>query len=242
MLFKFPVPGIHTLDDDIMAEMEYEYDNGKEKGKTTHIPKLDRHFTFLAGDTTLITGIPNDGKSQFTRFLMLIKAKIDNWKWACFVPEDFPAKFFFEDMCHIYLGKTTDKDYLKRATKEEYIQAMLFVKEHFFLIYPEIDKQTGQIPLPSNEWINEKINFLKLKHGINAFVKDPWNKIYHNIIGREDLYLASELSKEKFFASQFDAALYIVHPRTMRRNKDGKIQEVGPYGLIRRCNVFQHDG
>lgn len=226
-----PMSGVYTLDNDMMRVMEDYYNNGRKKGETTHFPSVDPHFTFLTGDITLITGVPGDGKSQWTRMMMVTKAKFDNWKWACYAPEDFPADYYYEDLCHIYMGKSTDKGSSNRASIEEYREAMLFVREHFFLVYPEIDKKTGEFPLPTNKWINNRIKFLKLKYGVNAYVKDPWNKIHHDFSGREDLYLAQELSKEKFFASQYDAALYIAHPHKVRKDKDGKIPEVGAYDI-----------
>ena len=208
-----PMDGIHDLDDELWTLMEKQYNEGRSKGKTTHFPAIDEIFSYLPGDLTLITGIPNHGKSQWARMLMVIKSSIDGWKWGCYVPEDFPLDYFFEDLCHIYLGITTDLTYNNRATPEQFAESLLFVKEHFFCIYPERDKKTGIAPLPTNDWINERINFLKLKHGINAVLKDPWNKIMHNIGNqREDQYLAQELSKEKFFASQFDCYFIVAHP------------------------------
>lgn len=217
-----PLPGIQSLDDDMEAKMLEIYEKGRQRGKTTHYPHLDDHFTFLAGDMTLLTGMPNDGKGQFLRQLMVLKAKHDDWKWACYVPEDMTADFFFEDLCHIYLGKTTDVSFPNRAPIEDFRAAMRFVKKHFFIVDPVPDKETGELELPTNDWINKRINFLKLKYGVNAYVKDPWNKIAHNIKGkREDLYLMGELSREKFFARGFDAAMYVAHPTKMYKRENG---------------------
>lgn len=217
-----PLPGIYSLDDGVKEIMLDQYHNGRKMGVTTHFPEFDKCFTFLAGDITLVTGIPGHGKSQWLRQLMVLKSMFDGWKWACFVPEDFPVDYFFEDLCHIFVGKSSDKKAGdERMSEAELIEAMAFIKEHFFCIYPEPDLETGRIPLPTNEWINDRIRFLKLKYGVNAYVKDPWNKIYHDFQYREDQYLAQELSKEKFFASGYDAALYIAHPLKQQKNKLG---------------------
>lgn len=234
LAFAKPVPmdGIHELDDKLWTLMEDQYNNGRTKGKTTHFPAIDEIFTFLPGDLTLVTGIPNHGKSQFVRMLMVTKSNFDGWKWGAFVPEDFPLDYFFEDLAHIYLGITTDIEYKHRATPQQFTEAMLFVKEHFFAIYPERDKKTGIAPLPTNDWINERLNFLKLKYGINAVVKDPFNKILHEIgHQREDQYLAKELSKEKFFASQFDAYLIVAHPSKLSKGANGEYPCPSAYDL-----------
>ena len=227
-----PISGIRTLDDDMWNKMEDQYNNGRAKAKTTHYPILDNHFKFLKGDMTLITGIPSHGKSQFTRQLMVIKSFFDGWKWGCYVPEDFPLDYYYEDLCHIYLGITTDKQYTQRATLEQFHEAMLFVKEHFFCVYPELNTETGETDLPSNKWINERMLFLKLKYGINGVKKDPWNKVIHDFKGsREDLYLAAELSREKFFASQFDAYIIIAHPKQMNKSANGEYPCPDTYDL-----------
>lgn len=226
-----PLPGIHVLDGDQKENMLDIFRKGRERGKLTHFFELDDLFTYLRGEVTLVTGLPGDGKSQFMRQLALVKSAIDGWKWACFVPEDFPVDYFYEDLCHSFIGKGTDKVYSNRMTESEFIEAMNFVSEHFFCIYPEPNEETGETPLPTNQWINQRINFLKLKYGVNAYIKDPWNKIMHDFGQREDLYLAAELSREKFFASQFDAAFYIAHPTKMHKNGDGAYPCPTPYDV-----------
>lgn len=227
-----PIPGIYELDDATWDLMIDQYRNGREKGKTTHFPNLDKHYSFLAKEITLVTGIPSHGKSQFLRQLVLCKAMYDGWKWACYVPEDWTIDYFFEDLCHTFIGKSSDKAAgLERMTEQELIEAMTFVRSHFFCIYPEVDKESGISPLPTNEWINQRINFLKLKHGVNAYLKDPWNKIFHDFQMREDQYLAQELSKEKFFAGAFDAALYVAHPTKLNTAKDGSYEVPTAYNI-----------
>lgn len=225
-----PVPGIHTLNEEESKKLDNFFDNGREEAKTTHLSNLDNIYRFLPGDMTCITGIPGHGKSQFVRQLMILKSHFDGWKWACYVPEDFPFDYFAEDIIKCFIGKNVDKNYSNRMTKEEFEQGKQFVREHFFCIYPEANEK-GEVPLPDNNWINERIRFLRLKFGVNAYVKDPWNKIYHNFHGREDQYLMAEFSKEKFFAMQFDASLYTAHPKTLVKNKDGSYPMPTPYDL-----------
>ena len=231
-----PVPGILRLDPEMEARMLGYYANGWPRGTSTYFHELDKCFTFLPGDITLVTGIPNDGKGTFIRQLAVIKAVKDGFKWACYVPEDFPAEIFYEDLCHAFIGKPLDEEFCKRykrdrATIEEFKLAMAFIKDHFYCIYPMANRETGDIALPSNEWINKRIRFLKLKYGVNAYIKDPWNKIYHDFQGREDQYLGKEISKEKFFASEFDAAIYVAHPAKMKKDADGRFPVPGAYDL-----------
>lgn len=217
---KVPVPGIHILDDAQREGMLENFRNGKQKGVTTHFPNVDAHYTFYPGDLTCVTGLPMSGKGQFTRQLMTAKSKHDGWKWGVYAPEDFPAEDFWDDIIEAYTGKTMDKD-RDQMTEAQYNRGMDFARDHFFLIHPE-ESEDGEASLPSNKWINEQLRFLRLSQGINAYLKDPWNKIYHNFgNNREDQYLASELSKEKFFAKLFDAAIYIAHPKNPSKKIDG---------------------
>jgi hypothetical protein len=123
------------------------------------------------------------------------------------------------------MGKNIDKKYSDRASETEYRSALNFIKDRFFYIHPEPDPVTGIYPLPDNRWINEKIGFLRLQYGVNSYIKDPWNKIYHNITQREDQYLANELSMEKLFAASYKACFYVAHPvGNPDREKDGSLK------------------
>lgn len=223
--------GIIELDEDQTNVMLQYYDEGLPTGKKLGWPCLQGQFSFLAGDMTLIHGIPSHGKGTWVRQMALDQSNRYKAKWAVFAPEDMPPYLFYEDLCHAYIGKTTMKDKPGRATKSEFITAMDFVREYFYLIYPESD-DNGKMPIPNNEWINEKIYSLKVKHGVNGFIKDPWNQIYHSYSGREDEYLSEELSKEKLYCSSFDYSIYVAHPRTQKRMpKDEKWPAPTPYDL-----------
>lgn len=227
-----PVEGIQLLDDDTWDAMSDYYENGYPKGRSTHFTNLDGVFSYLKGDISLITGIPSHGKGQMTKQLMVNMSYFNGWKWACYVPEDMPAYVFFDELCHTYAGQTPIKGYTNQMSPEKYNESRNWVKNHFFIITPPPMTKGGKITLPTNEWINKKINFLRLKYGVNAYIKDPWNKIFHQFQQREDQYLAMELSKEKFFAAQYDACFYIAHPKTMQKNKsDGSYSPPTAYDI-----------
>lgn len=236
------VGGIYTLDGDTRDRMLDAYDNGRKKGDTTNFKEVDRLFTFLSGDLSLFYGIPGMGKSQVVRQLMMLKSYFDGWKWACFCPEDMPEEYFFEDLCHIYVGKSSDIGAKDRMTREEYSAAMDFVRGHFFVIDSKADKK-GNMTMPSNKWINERIRFLRLKHGVNAYLKDPWNKIYHDFKGmREDQYLALELTREASFAKRFDAALLVAHPVGGKIEIETRANAPTPKGEYRVPNPYNISG
>lgn len=228
----YPVLGVVPLTASLIDEMIDEYHNGVYTGIEIEGSPINQYWTVLDGEMTLITGYPSDGKSQMLRFIAVLHAMQNGLKFACYCVEDNPAQYFYSDLAKIFMGKNIDKKYgNERATEFEYRSALNFIKDRFYYIHPEPDPVTGQYPLPDNRWINEKISFLRLQYGVNSYIKDPWNKIYHNMANREDLYLQNELSQEKFFAANYKACLYAAHPKAPTKNKDGVYPEPDQHSL-----------
>jgi twinkle protein len=231
----YPVLGVIPLDDALIEVMIDEYKNGVYKGIEIEGSPLNAFWTVLDGEITLMTGYPGDGKSQMLRFIACAHAMQNGLKFACYCVEDNPAQYFYSDLAKIFMGKPIDEKFgANRATESEYRSALAFVRNHFYYIHPEPDPRTGIYPLPDNRWINEKIAFLRLQYGVDSYIKDPWNKIYHNMAvsgGREDLYLQNELSMEKMFAANYKACLYTWHPTKANKGKDGTLPEADQYSL-----------
>ena len=220
------VVGIRTLEGEISDNLDRDFAEGRKPGKPTNFPPLNGHFSWLPNDITLVTGIPGHGKSTLSRFLMMLMSSHDDWKWGCYAPEDDPPEYFYGDLIEMFAQKPMNS---QDMTKSEFQTAKRFVKDHFYAVAPPI---SDEIVLPTNDWINSKLRTMKLKYGINAYYKDPWNKIFHQYQGREDQYLQKELSREKFFAKSYDAGLYVAHPRTLNQQmvEDATIK-VGPYDV-----------
>jgi len=226
-----PVLGIQPLDNKMVDEMIDRYHNGVSTGDGIG-SSLDSYWTNLDGELTLITGYPGDGKSQFLRFVAVNLAMKKGYRFACYCVEDNPASYFYEDLATIFMGKNLDPKYPDRASEAEYRSALNFIKDKFFYIHPEPDPITGMYPLPDNKWINEKIAFLKLQYGVNSYIKDPWNKIYHNLAMAEHKYLENELSNEKLFGGGYKACLYVAHPvGSVDREKDGSLKAPTQYKI-----------
>lgn len=227
----FPIGGIEVLDDDRIAQMLDEYDNGEKTGEKIDGIEFSNYFSVMDGEMTLWTGYPSDGKSTFVRWLALAYSIKRGYRWAVFGIEDFPSTYFYKQVCKAYMGKEIGMKYKNRATREEYLSAMNWVKGYFFYIYPETNDK-GVMELPSNDYINEKIRYLKLQYGVNSYIKDPWNKIHHDMTGkRDDQYLIEAFSKEKSFARDYKACWYVSHPKGVTKTKDGKIPPPTRYDL-----------
>ena len=212
---------------DVMDKLLEEFDNGLSKGSTTYFKSIDNHFTWLKGELSLFHGIPNHGKSKLVKQFCLIKSIKEGSKWAIFTPEEYPPTYFYSDLAHTYLGRNIDVKYNNRVSKDEYIEALNFIKKHFFYIYPDVERATP-------EFINEKFRQLIIREGIEGGIIDPFNQLDNNFaaFGRDDYYLSDFLTKEKQFALKHNfIKIIIAHPKGLRKNKDGVFDCPDAYDL-----------
>lgn len=207
------IEGIFTIQD-VTASMLDGYRNGQNRGETTGISEIDKAWTWRNGEVNLWTGYQNEGKSLFLNQLCLIKAIISGTKVAVFSPENFPLDDFYNDLIESYIGKSCDPYYSNNYMSEhEYKQAMNFIKDYFFVIYPEKDFKI--------QTIFDKAKYLVKKHGIRTLIIDPYNTIEHlmNAGEREDLYISRFMTRLKRFSIENDISVNLVaHQLTARKN------------------------
>ena len=227
---EFPVKGIIQLNDKL-KELLMQY---KKYGRppAVKIPRFEGTFSFKRGDLTVISGFANVGKSLFAMNLLYLMLMEYQWKWVVFAGEQHPQDRYFEDLASMILQKPIeDKDRNGHpvhgcATPEEYEAALEFISNHIFLVYPERGQK------PTLEWIMEKVNFLKQKHGINGVILDTFNKMKHDFKNnRDDVYLDDWLDLCIEYASDFDAFLLLMHPSKPSRTKSGAIPIMGMYDI-----------
>jgi twinkle protein len=212
-----PMDGVFTVDD-AAVKLWDNYHNGYKKGSTTHYPSIDKRWKWRPSEVTIVSGFSNDGKSTlFNVNLPLMKSYFDGWKHGLFIPENFPAEEFYEEVIHCLVGKTTDKDHQQfRATEEEFASAMAFIKNYFFLVYPEEN--------PTLEKIFERFDYLVRKHGLNTIIIDPYNSIEHLIKPGEtiDQYVTRFMGMLRIFARKRNlCVILIAHqnpPKTRAQN------------------------
>lgn len=211
------IEGVFTVYD-VGASMLNSYKNGQNRGETTGVSEVDVAWTWRDSEVNLWTGYQNEGKSLFLNQMCLIRAINSGVKVAVFSPENFPLDDFYNDLIETYIGKSCDPYYSNNYMSEkEYKEAMNFINEHFFVIYPEKDFKI--------ETIFEKANYLVKKHGIRTLIIDPYNTIEHLMRNgeREDLYISRFMTNLKRFAVEKSVSVNLVaHQVTARKNeKDG---------------------
>jgi twinkle protein len=171
--------------EDCLDEMLHDFENGKEKGTTTHIREIDKCWTWRKGEFNIWTGYSNEGKSLFVRFLCIVKALMDNWKFIFCAPEDYPAKEFFDDMIHTIVGLPTDRDNPHCMDRDTYLDAFTKIKDNFIFLYmnPPHNTIKGTLVEMSNIMVTEQID---------GIVIDPLIKFARpkDMSDRDDIYAA----------------------------------------------------
>jgi len=213
------IEGIFTISD-VKDSMINGYRNGQNRGETTGIPEIDKAWTWRNGEVNLWTGYQNEGKSLLLNQLCLIKAIISGTKVAVFSPENFPLDDFYNDLIETYIGKSCDPYYSNNyMTEDEYMEGMNFIKDYFFVIYPENDFKI--------QTIFDKAKYLVKKKGIRTLIIDPYNTIEHlmNNGEREDLYISRFMTQLKRFSVENEVSVNLVaHQLTAKKNEkdDGR--------------------
>lgn len=217
---SIPVDGVYYLED-IFESMLDNFRRGIVLAPSTKFTEMDEYFRWKKGDITLCTGYGNHGKSFFMLQMMLIKSIHDDWKWAIFSPENYPANDFYDDIIEMYVGK-----WLKDMSEEEYIEACSFIDLHFFYVYPDNEHDISSI--------HEKFRHLILKKGVDGVMIDPFNQLdsMQKAYQREDQYLSEILKDVKRFAL-LNNVVYVViaHPKNPNHQAGQPLPVVDMYDI-----------
>jgi twinkle protein len=217
---SIPVDGIYYVDD-IFDVMLQNFRNGIQLAPKTHFGEMDEYFRWKKGEINLFVGWANHGKTTLVLQLMLTKSFYDDWKWAIFSPENYPATDFYDDLIEMYAGKWLDS-----MTEEEYVEAALFIDQHIFYVYPDDGHDINSI--------NEKFRYLVLKKGVDGVLIDPYNQLDRTAthFQREDLYLSDQLKDIKRFALLNSVSYNIVaHPAKQSKQEDKSLPPVDMYDI-----------
>lgn len=211
--------------DDCKEEMLKLIREGQNKGSTTHIESLDNAWRWRKKEFNLITGYQNEGKSIFFRYLALIKAVEDGWKFAFSAPEDYPAHEFFDDIIHTYTGRTTDRDRPEFIGEKAYLEAIEKLKDKFYFVYLKPPNNSIKQVLEQFEGLIESV-------GIDVCVLDPLIKFARprEYMERDDQYAMYVTTLCTDFCRQHDISLNLVmHQITPRLNESGQFMAPNPY-------------
>jgi twinkle protein len=225
------VEGIITVED-LLTDIAELYDNGLKKGATVDLKEFDEHLTWIPGQLTVITGIPNQGKSEFLDFILTKLGIKRGWKFGVFSPENFPISLHVSKLAEKIIGKSFMWGHDKMDI-EEVDLAINFINDHFYFIRPKDEDF-------SLDNILEKAKYLVKKRGINALVIDPWNTLEHQYTTSETQYVSKALAKLTAFKQRYNIHIFLVaHPVKMKKDKVTSKYEVPTlYDISGSANFF----
>lgn len=195
---KFPLEGVFTISD-FQYEIEDMYKNGLDKGVSIDLP----HFPlrFVKGYITVITGISGHGKSEVVDEICLRLTLKHSWKGAFYSPENKPTQLHYSKLASRLVGKAWDGP--NRITKEEDMQVRNFLDRKIWFVKPEKDFALSSIL--------KSIRDLQLRHGLDYFVIDAWNKLEHK--ENDTNYIGRALDELAVFCETYSIHCFLVaHP------------------------------
>lgn len=216
-----PIPDEGIVDTErIEREVKLLYDGGLPPGVYPGWPNLARLYRPPRGQLTVMTGIPNSGKSNFLDDMMRLINHEEGWRFGIFSPETYPpgrhAAQVIEKQAGIPFAQI-ERDYMESLLQ--------WYNENFFIIRPKDF---------SYRTILEMAATLVSKYGIKGLIIDPWNRLEHNHGGdiSDIQYLVQVLTALADFAQVHQVHIWLVaHPHKMSYDSEGKIYPPGPYNI-----------
>ena len=148
------------------------FTNGMDRGCALKMGKIDNLLRFVKGYITVITGIPNHGKSDWLDQIILKLNVEHGWKCAYYSPENKPTKLHFSKLARKLIGKNWfGSSPLEKMNELEKDAVKSYLEGKIWFIRPEKDFTLDSI-------LNS-VKMLKKRKGIDCFVLDAWNRLEH---------------------------------------------------------------
>lgn len=235
---SFNGQGLHLISPDTwMSEAKSAYDVQLYRGESTGWEGLDQLYRVAPGQTTVWTGIPGHGKSEFIDALFMNRADLSEkdgrpWINAYFSPENKPQRKHVQKLVEKRIGAPLYG--IGRMSRQQYEDAIEgFLLDHYrFFGQGYLGASIDQVLLEA-ERITPKINTL---------VIDPWNMLNHTFAKNqsETAYILECLRKASFFVANTGISLHIVaHPTKLEEDyKTGQIKIPNLYNISGSAHWF----
>ncbi|XP_015577268.2 twinkle homolog protein, chloroplastic/mitochondrial [Ricinus communis] len=194
---------------------------GLEYGASTGWSSLDGLYNVMPGELTIVTGVPNSGKSEWIDALLCNLNRSVGWKFALCSMENrvreharkLLEKRIKKPFFDARYASDIDGQFVKRMNVEEFEEGKQWLADTFYLIRCEDDK------LPSVDWVLKLARAAVLRHGVRGLVIDPYNELDHQrpISMTETEYVSRMLTLIKRFAQHHLCHVWFVaHPRQLQ--------------------------
>ena len=218
----FPLEGVVNINDIWKDVLNYN-ENGI-KNYSIALGDSDDYFKIdFEGSWTVVTGIPNSGKSDVVDQIACNMALNYRHRTAFFAPESFPYEGHIKRLANKLNGKV--------CSNEDLNNTKAFIEEHFFFVKIDLDNLTL-------DGILVAFRDLVFQKGVNLLVIDPWNMLDHSA-QRDHSYVGVMLSKITQFCQQTKTHLFLVaHPRKMAMKWNKIYQVPTPYDISGSRDFF----
>jgi hypothetical protein len=226
------VAPVRTVEIDPAVVCDTDFAPTVDPGVSTGWNNVDKNFRPARGKLTLVTGVPNDGKSLFANQLCVQIAGREGWKFGVYSPEAYPFERLVRRFCQMVTSKAFDE-----LPMEHRRHTVEWVQNHFvFLSSGEKGIYFSRLLRACREWVNN--------YGIQGLLIDPWNWIRID----RDYYQAKETQSDTIgnvltdligFTRRHNLSTFVVaHPAKQEKGKDGKYKIVSGYDIAGSANFF----
>lgn len=213
----YPIRGLfqfsHYFDE---IDAYYHRSLGYEFGVSTGWRALDELYNVVPGELTIVTGVPNSGKSEWIDALLCNISESEGWKFAVCSMEN-KVREHARKLLEKHIKKPFfDARYgnsVERMSIAELEEGKEWLQSTFHLIRCEDDC------LPSVKWVLDLAKAAVLRHGVRGLVIDPYNELDHQRKANqtETEYVSQMLTKIKRFAQHHACHVWFVaHPRQLQ--------------------------
>ena len=232
MAKPYPITGLYNVSDFEASLIKY-FEGGMASGVSTGWTNVDRYYTVMPCEMTVVTGVPNNGKSEWLDALAVNLCLADGWRFAVFSPENGKEQHVVK-LVEKRVEMSASPKLPDRMSLDTFLSGSAWVAEHFFFIVGDDEKD-----LPTLDWIMARAADAILRYGVKGLIIDPWNEIEHQRSSTvsETEYVSQALSKLKRFARNHGIHLWVIaHPNKMLTGKDGKIAVPSLYDISGSAN------
>ncbi|KAF2928041.1 hypothetical protein DAI22_06g249300 [Oryza sativa Japonica Group] len=173
----YPIRGLFSFKD-FFPEIDNYYlgIRGDELGVPTGWKSMDELYKVVPGELTVVTGVPNSGKSEWIDALLCNINDQVGWKFVLCSMENK-----VREHARKLLEKRIKKPFFdaryggsaERMSLDEFEEGKQWLNETFHLIRCEDDC------LPSVNWVLELAKAAVLRYGVRGLVIDPYNELDH---------------------------------------------------------------
>ncbi|GLI58737.1 hypothetical protein VaNZ11_000492 [Volvox africanus] len=193
-------------------------------GVSTGWSCLDPFYRVAPGELTIVTGVPNSGKSEWLDALMVNLAENHGWAFALCSMEKQPLphlKALIEKRVRkpfrpVIRMTPSGPQMVEAMGLEEVVAGFNWLADHFHLIRYEEEDDTGG---PTIDWVLQKARTAVLRFGIRGLLIDPYNELDSRRPRdtSETDFIREMLTKVRRFARDTECHVWFVaHPRQQK--------------------------